>query len=113
MAAQYDVIVIGSGAGGGSVAYKLVNAGKRVLLVEKGPFLPRDASTLEVREVFVDGVFKNHVVWLDSKGQRFRPRRVLQRWRQDQVVWRGAVPLPPRGVRSGPRLRRARLAVRL
>ena len=45
MAAQHDVIVIGSGAGGGSVAYKLVNAGKRVLLLEKGPFLPRNAST--------------------------------------------------------------------
>ena len=47
MTAQYDVIVIGSGAGGGSVAYKLANAGKRVLLIEKGPFLPRNASTLE------------------------------------------------------------------
>jgi choline dehydrogenase-like flavoprotein len=73
MAAQYDVIVIGSGAGGGSVAYKLANAGKRVLMIEKGPFLPRDSSTLEVRQVFVDGVFKNHVVWLDSKGQDFVP----------------------------------------
>jgi len=73
MAAQYDVIVIGSGAGGGSVAYKLANAGKRVLLIEKGPFLPRDASTLEVRQAFVDGVFKNHVVWLDSKGKDFVP----------------------------------------
>jgi len=73
MAAQHGVIVIGSGAGGGSVAYKLANAGKRVLLIEKGPFLPRDASTLEVRQVFVDGVFKNHVVWLDSKGKDFVP----------------------------------------
>jgi choline dehydrogenase-like flavoprotein len=73
MAPQHDVIVVGSGAGGGSVAYKLVNAGKRVLLIEKGPFLPRDKSTLEVREVFVDGVFKNHLVWLDSKGQDFVP----------------------------------------
>ena len=73
MAAQHDVIVIGSGAGGASVAYKLVNAGKRVLLIEKGPFLPRNSSTLEVRQVFVDGVFKNHVVWLDSKGHNFVP----------------------------------------
>ena len=56
MSAQHDVIVIGSGAGGGSVAYKLANSGKRVLLIEKGPFLERDKSTLEVRQVFVDGV---------------------------------------------------------
>jgi choline dehydrogenase-like flavoprotein len=69
----HDVIVIGSGAGGGSAAYKLANAGKRVLLIEKGPFLPRDSSTLEVRQVFVDGVFKNHVVWLDSDGKDFVP----------------------------------------
>lgn len=73
MAAQHDVIVVGSGAGGGSVAYKLVNAGKRVLLIEKGPFLPRNASTLEVRQVFVDGVFKNHEVWHDGKGRDFVP----------------------------------------
>jgi len=73
MAAQYDVTVIGSGAGGGSVAYKLANAGKRVLLIEKGPYLPRNASTLDVKQLFVDGVFKNHVVWLDGKGREFVP----------------------------------------
>ncbi|MEE8633752.1 MAG: FAD-dependent oxidoreductase, partial [Methyloceanibacter sp.] len=71
--AQHDVIIIGSGAGGASVAFKLVNAGKRVLLIEKGPYLPRNSSTLEVRQVFVDGVFKNHVVWLDGKGHDFVP----------------------------------------
>jgi len=73
MASQHDVIVIGSGAGGGSVAYKLAKAGKCVLLIEKGPFLPRDKSTIEVREVFVDGIFKNHEVWLDSEGNDFVP----------------------------------------
>ena len=71
--AQHDVIIIGSGAGGASVAYKLVNAGKRVLLIEKGPFLPRNTSTLEVRQVFVDGVFSNHEVWLDGAGRDFVP----------------------------------------
>jgi choline dehydrogenase-like flavoprotein len=73
MAAQYDVIIIGSGAGGGSVAYKLVNVGKRVLLIEKGPFLPRDSSTLDTKKVFVEGVFKNKIVWLDGDGREFVP----------------------------------------
>ncbi|MGE0037345.1 MAG: GMC oxidoreductase [Xanthobacteraceae bacterium] len=73
MTARYDVIIIGSGAGGGSAAYQLVLAGKQVLLIEKGPFLPRDASTISVRQVFVDGVFKNHVVWLDGKGGEVVP----------------------------------------
>jgi choline dehydrogenase-like flavoprotein len=73
MTAKHDVIIIGSGAGGGSVAYKLAKAGKQVLLIEKGPFLPRTASTLDVRQVFVDGVFKNHLVWLDGKAREFVP----------------------------------------
>jgi choline dehydrogenase-like flavoprotein len=70
---RYDVIIVGSGAGGGSVAYKLANAGRRVLVIEKGPFVPRNASTLDVKQVFVDGVFKNHDVWLDGKGREFVP----------------------------------------
>lgn len=73
MAAKFDAIVIGSGAGGGSVAYKLAKAGKRVLLIEKGPFLPRDKSTLSVRNDFVDGVFANHEVWQDGAGKTFVP----------------------------------------
>ena len=73
MSSQYDVIVVGSGAGGASVAYKLTLAGKHVLLIEKGPFLPRNASTLDVRQVFVDGVFKNRVQWLDGTGHAFVP----------------------------------------
>jgi choline dehydrogenase-like flavoprotein len=70
---KYDAIVVGSGAGGSSVAYKLAKAGKRVLLIEKGPFVPRDASTLDVRQVFVDGVFSNHAVWSDGRGGEFVP----------------------------------------
>ena len=73
MAAKHDVIIIGSGAGGGGVAYQLAMAGKQVLLIEQGPFLPRDASTLSVRQVFVDGVFKNRTVWRDGQGSEFVP----------------------------------------
>lgn len=48
---RYDVIVVGSGAGGSAVAYRLTQAGKRVLLLEKGGHLPRDGSTLDVKTV--------------------------------------------------------------
>ncbi len=47
MTDQYYAIIIGSGAGGAGVAYKLANAGRRVLLLEKGAHLPRDGSTLD------------------------------------------------------------------
>ncbi|MCB1499790.1 MAG: GMC family oxidoreductase [Bauldia sp.] len=73
MDSKYDVIVVGSGAGGGSAAYKLTKAGKRVLLIEKGPFVPRTAATIEVRQAMVEGVFANHEVWHDGNGREFVP----------------------------------------
>lgn len=73
MTDHYDAIVIGSGAGGSSVAYKLVNAGRRVLLLEKGPALPRDGSTLDTKTVFKEGVFRNTGTWVDGQNREFIP----------------------------------------
>ncbi|MFO1154663.1 MAG: GMC family oxidoreductase [Rhodospirillales bacterium] len=69
----YDAIVVGSGAGGAAAAYKLVRSGLRVLMVEKGGFLPRDGSTLDIKKVFKDGVFKNKEPWVDGQNQVFYP----------------------------------------
>jgi choline dehydrogenase-like flavoprotein len=73
MPETYDVIVIGSGAGGAAAAYKLVKAGKRVLMIEKGHRLPRDASTLSTAIVFKEGRFSNKVEWQDGRGRPFTP----------------------------------------
>ncbi len=73
MGELYDAIIIGSGAGGAAVAYKLVQRGKRVLLLEKGAFLPRDRSTLDVKQVFKEGRFKNHEPWVDGYNKMFIP----------------------------------------
>lgn len=73
MSESFDVIVVGSGAGGAAVAYQLVNAGRRVLLLEKGGELPRDGSTLKVREVFREGRFKNRELWVDGNNKQFIP----------------------------------------
>ena len=69
----YDAIIVGSGAGGAAVAYKLVRGGKRVLLLEKGAPLPRDRSTLDVKEVFKEGRFKNKEQWVDGYNKVFIP----------------------------------------
>jgi choline dehydrogenase-like flavoprotein len=69
----YDVIVVGSGAGGASAAYRLVKGGRRVLLLEKGGFLPRDRSTLDVKQVFKSGRFKNQEHWIDGQNKEFVP----------------------------------------
>ena len=39
---HYDFIIIGTGAGGGTLAWKLAPSGKRILVLERGPFLPRE-----------------------------------------------------------------------
>ena len=68
-----DVIVVGSGAGGAAAALKLVEAGRRVLMLEKCGFLPRDRSTLDVKQVFKEGRFKNHEPWVDGYNKTFIP----------------------------------------
>jgi choline dehydrogenase-like flavoprotein len=68
-----DAIVVGSGAGGAAVAYRLIKGGRRVLLLEKGGFLPRDASTLDVKQVFKSGRFKNQEHWVDGENKDFIP----------------------------------------
>ncbi len=70
---NWDVLIIGSGAGGASAAFRLVNAGKRVLMLEKGGRLPRDGSTLDVERVFKDGQFKNKRPWVDGRNRQFLP----------------------------------------
>ncbi len=69
----YDAIIIGSGAGGAAAAYTLVNAGMRVLMLEKGGQLPRDGSTLDVQRVFKRGEFKNKETWQDNRSGSFVP----------------------------------------
>jgi len=71
--ADYDALIIGSGAGGSAAAYGLARAGLRVALLEKGSELPRDGSTLDVDKVVHQGVFKSRELWLDGSSRQFRP----------------------------------------
>jgi choline dehydrogenase-like flavoprotein len=73
MSETYDVIVVGSGAGGAAAAWSLVQAGRRVLILERGEPLPRDGSTLDVRQVFGEGRFRNSVPWVDRDDQPLHP----------------------------------------
>ncbi len=72
-ASNYDAIIIGSGAGGSAAAYALVNAGKRVLMLEKGGYLPHDGSTLDVQQTFKQGIFKSKATWLDAYNRHLVP----------------------------------------
>ena len=46
MSDHYDVIIIGTEAGGGMLLHKLAPSGKRILVLERGPFLPKSRTRL-------------------------------------------------------------------
>ena len=63
MANDYDVIIIGSGAGGGTMAYTLADTGKRILILEQGSFLPREKRNWDPHFVFGEDGYKAKVTW--------------------------------------------------
>src|SRR5436309_6165596 len=70
---HFDVIVIGSGAGGGTLAHRLAPSGKRVLLLERGDYLPRERDNWSSSAVFVTGKYRAPEFWLDKDGNEFPP----------------------------------------
>ena len=73
MTKHYDVIIIGSGPGGASVAQRLAPTGKRVLLIERGDYLPRSRANWDSQTVFVDGAYQADEIWYGKDGESFRP----------------------------------------
>src|SRR5271155_3228998 len=73
MSDRYDIAIIGTGAGGGTLAYALASSGKRILLLERGGWLPREKENWDARAVFVDQRYHTTELWYDKNGQPFRP----------------------------------------
>jgi choline dehydrogenase-like flavoprotein len=71
---DYDVIVIGSGAGGGTLVNRLAPSGKKVLLLERGDWLPREPQNWLAQDVFVDGRYQSEDTWYDAKDKAFAPQ---------------------------------------
>ncbi|WUM27651.1 GMC family oxidoreductase [Nocardia salmonicida] len=71
---HYDVIIIGTGAGGGTLAHTLAAAGKQILLLERGDFLPRETENWDPAPVFVDGRYISPDTWFDAAGTPFQPQ---------------------------------------
>ncbi|WP_447601138.1 GMC oxidoreductase [Nitrospira sp. Nam80] len=70
---HYDVIIIGTGAGGGTLAYKLASSGNNILLLERGDYLPREKDNWNSRAVFVESKYKAKTSWQDKHGNSFHP----------------------------------------
>ena len=73
MNTNFDVIVIGSGAGGGTIALKLAASGKRILILERGGYLPREQQNWDTTEVFVKSRYTSKDTWYDNDHRAFQP----------------------------------------
>ena len=69
---NFDIIIIGTGAGGGTLAYKLAPSGKRILILERGDFLPREKENWDPIAV-AQGRYKTTEMWRDANGNEFSP----------------------------------------
>lgn len=71
---MYDVVIIGTGAGGGTLARRLAPSGKKILLLERGDFLKRERENWSAEEVFVKNRYVSSDTWYDEKGKSFQPQ---------------------------------------
>jgi choline dehydrogenase-like flavoprotein len=73
---HYDVIVIGSGAGGGTLTHALAPTGKRILLLERGDWMPREVDNWDSHAVWIEKRYANSGKWLDAQtGKSFTPKQ--------------------------------------
>ena len=70
---HYDLIVIGSGPGGASLAQRLAPTGKRILMLERGGYLPRSRANWDSKTVFVDAAYQAKETWHGRDGKEFHP----------------------------------------
>ena len=70
----YDVIIIGTGAGGGTLAHQLAPTGKRILLLERGDYLPREPENWDATAVFAKNRYVSPDTWYDERGHPFQPQ---------------------------------------
>ncbi|MFW6358779.1 MAG: GMC oxidoreductase [Chroococcales cyanobacterium] len=70
---HYDVIIIGTGAGGGTLARILAPSGKKILVLERGNFLPKEKANWDSQQVYGKDCYRTTEVWYDKDGNPFQP----------------------------------------
>ena len=71
---RFDVIIVGSGAGGGTLARQLAPSGKSILILERGDWLKREAANWDAEAVFVQNRYVSPETWYDRSGRPFQPQ---------------------------------------
>ena len=88
MPSHYDVVIIGSGAGGATLAQRLAPTGKSILILERGEHLPREADNWSPKAVFIDNKYRAEEQWYDSRGKPFHPN--INYWAGGNTSFYGA-----------------------
>lgn len=70
---HYDIIIIGTGSGGSTMAYKLAPTGKRILILERGGFIPKEKENWDPHEVVTKGRYRPNEEWYDKDDKPFKP----------------------------------------
>ncbi len=73
MAGRFDVVIIGSGVGGGCIAHVLAPTGGRIVILERGRRMPREDRNWDPEAVYADAAYKSDERWTDGRGRSFRP----------------------------------------
>ena len=70
---HYDFIIIGTGAGGGTLAWKIAPSGKRILVIERGGYVPREKDNWNSKAVNAEGKYNTKETWRDVDGKERHP----------------------------------------
>ena len=73
MSHRFDLVIIGSGAGGGTVAQALAHTGASILILERGGFVPREPENWDPTAVWKHLRYRTTERWLDRRGRPFLP----------------------------------------
>ncbi len=85
---SYDLVIIGSGASGATLAQKLAASGKSILILERGEHLPVESANWSPKEVFIKDRYKADENWTDRKGKTFQPN--IHYWVGGNTIFYGA-----------------------
>lgn len=73
MTSTFDIVIVGSGAGGGTMAYALRNTGAKILIIERGDYLPQEPQNWDPEEAYFKSRYKTTEKWYDRAGKDYRP----------------------------------------
>lgn len=87
---HYDIIIIGTGAGGGTLAYALAPTGAKILMLDRGTPIPREPENWNPEQLYQQRRYQTDEPWYDDRGKPIEPN-VYHRVGGNTKVYGGAL----------------------